>query len=239
MGSSAKEVEYCVAEWQDHLLEVRYADVFRDWISKEMPEHVVHLDAFCAMRYLVTNGDYRTFLQATQLPPPESIAASLPDDHPVWGVSLHQAHAFAKWRHQLDGNPWRLPTEAEWEWMASGPDKLRYPYGNQFDPKCANSIESGYHQTTPVNAHPEGPSWCGAFDLAGNVEEWTASLYSPYPGGTFIQDDLTNALGSEYPILRGGSFALGGDLTRCARRHGPYPGKPFRVTGFRLVYNKV
>ena len=72
--------------------------------------------------------------------------------------------------------------------------------------------------TTPVGAYPEGASWCGLMDLAGNVEEWTASRYAPYPGGHYIEDDLTDLVGRAYPILRGGSFRLGGDLARCARR---------------------
>lgn len=59
--------------------------------------------------------------------------------------------------------------------------------------------------------------------------------YEPYTGGEFIADDLTEKCGSAYPILRGGSFARGGDLSRCARRHGPYPSPEFRFTGFRLV----
>ena len=71
--------------------------------------------------------------------------------------------------------------------------------------------------------------------MAGNVEEWTDSRYEAYPGGTVIDDDLLQILGQGYPVLRGGSFELGGDLTRSARRHGPHPGAKFRITGFRLV----
>jgi formylglycine-generating enzyme required for sulfatase activity len=71
--------------------------------------------------------------------------------------------------------------------------------------------------------------------LAGNVEEWTGDTYRPYPGGKFVVDDIYLHLGPRYRVLRGGSFALGGDLARCARRHGPHPAPVFRYRGFRIV----
>jgi hypothetical protein len=60
-------------------------------------------------------------------------------------------------------------------------------------------------------------------------------FYAPYPGGMFIRDDLSEVWGGRYRILRGGSFARGGDLARCARRHGPFPSPVFRYTGFRIA----
>ena len=59
-----------------------------------------------------------------------------------------------------------------------------------------------------------------------------------HAGGPFITDDLSRSLGPNYRVLRGGSFALGGDLARGARRHGPHPGAPFRYRGFRLVMSQ-
>jgi formylglycine-generating enzyme required for sulfatase activity len=89
-----------------------------------------------------------------------------------------------------------------------------------------------------VERYPNGASEFGIFDLAGNVEEWTADLYAPYPGGVFIHDDLSRCNGSLYRVLRGGSFARGGDLARCARRHGPFPAAVFRYRGFRIAVDE-
>ena len=89
-----------------------------------------------------------------------------------------------------------------------------------------------------MTAHPAGASYWGVEDLGGNVEEWTAGAYRPYPGGVPVNDELMQILGPAYAVLRGGSFALGGDLARTRRRHGPHPGRPFRVTGFRMVINE-
>jgi formylglycine-generating enzyme required for sulfatase activity len=237
MGSSQEEVRHCLREWRDRLLDESYVPAFESWISKESPQHLMGVNAFMAKRFPVTNAEFSQYLTEAGGEAPESIASGVPDDHPVWGVTLPQAQAFAGWKQARDHRPWRLPTEAEWEWMAAGPERLRYPYGMQFDPRRGNSIESGIGMSTPVHAHSLGASWCGVEDLAGNVEEWTASRYAPYPGGQFIEDDLTRLVGPEYPIVRGGSFELGGDLTRTSRRHGPHPGRPFRIIGFRLVHD--
>jgi formylglycine-generating enzyme required for sulfatase activity len=128
-----------------------------------------------------------------------------------------------------------LPTEAEWECAARGPSRSEYPFGDEFDPGKCNTIEAAIGGTTPVDRYPDGASAYGVFDLAGNVEEWTSSFNIPYPGGETVDDDLSRHLGPRYRVLRGGSFALGGDLGRCARRHGPHPGSPFRFRGFRVV----
>ncbi len=238
MGSNIEEVGYCVEEWKDCLVDSSYKSKFQAWIMKEYPEHIVNLPSFISWMYPVTNLQYSLYAEEMGLPFPESLEKNLPDDHPVWGVKLEEASSFAKWISYLDGNDWRLPTEAEWEWMASGPENLRYPFGNAFDKNCCNTIESKIKSSTPVNAYQNGVSWCGVYDLAGNIEEWTSSIYTPYPGGQLIEDDLIKLLGKNYSILRGGSFELGGDLTRSSRRHGPHPGFMFRVTGFRLVCSK-
>lgn len=235
MGSTPEEVEECVQYWGGRLVDPAYAPLFRAWITKEVPRHDVPIGPLTASEYPVTNGEYRVFAEATGRPLPESVAAGLPDAHPAWGMGLGGAEAYARWRAAREGVPWRLPTEAEWEWMAAGPARCRYPFGDAFDPSRCNTVERGLGATTPVDAHPRGVSWCGAMDLAGNVEEWTSSRYAPYPGGVFVEDELTRLAGADYPVVRGGCFALGGDLARSSRRHGPHPGGVFRYIGFRLV----
>lgn len=237
MGSTNTEVETCVEFWGARLMENSYRAVFRDWILKEYPPHRVSLSAFHMARFPVTNGLYREFLHAVQMPQPSSIDACLPDDHPVWGVELEEIEHFLAWLGQRDGQAYRLPTEAEWEWAARGPKRLEYPWGPEFDSHRCNTVESGRGRTTPVGHFPQGASCFGIEDLGGNVEEWTASVYAPYPNGEWIKDDLFALAGAGYPILRGGSFALGGDLARCARRHGPHTSPRFRIRGFRVVGN--
>ncbi len=235
MGSDHDEVERTVREWQDRLVDRAYRSVFRDWILKEYPAHRVTVAAFGLARVPVTNRDYRRFLRDRPGSVPESLLRDIPGGHPVWGVSLADAQAYAAWLRRVDGRAWRLPSETEWELAAAGPQGRRYPYGDVFSASQCNSIESRRGMTTPVDAFPGGASDWGVLDLAGNVEEWTMTRYEPYSGGAPVADDLARLHAGAYNVLRGGCFALGGDLTRTRRRHGPYVGAQFAVTGFRLA----
>lgn len=234
IGSTLDEIEACVEVWGPRLVDPSYTvPMFRSWIMKEHPLHERRIAPFWMGKHPVTNAQYRTFAAQARVALPESLARGEPDGCPVWGVTRADAEAYARWLGERTGARYRLPTEHEWEHAARGPSRREYPFGDRFDRTLCNTREAGIGHTTPVDAYPA--SELGLHDLGGNVEEWTASLYEPYPGGAAVEDDLTRAFGGPYPILRGGSFARGGDLARCARRHGPYPAPEFRYIGFRLA----
>jgi formylglycine-generating enzyme required for sulfatase activity len=73
-------------------------------------------------------------------------------------VSWHDAVAYCRWLAEVTGKSYRLPTEAEWEKAARGPDGRIYPWGSQWDKNRCNTSEGGKGETTPVGAYPDGAS---------------------------------------------------------------------------------
>ncbi|WP_245986957.1 formylglycine-generating enzyme family protein [Azospirillum thermophilum] len=210
----------------------------REWIVKETPRHIVTLKSYRIGRYPVTNHEYRTFLVETgeERIPDSWFLGRYPADranHPVYGITAEDADAYARWLGGRTGRPFRLPREAEWEYAAAGPGNFQYPWGKAFLPDHANTAEAGIMTTTPVGIFPSGRSPFGCFDMAGNVEEYVADAYAPYPGGAAVEDDLVSVVG-RHRVARGGSFSRFRDLARNSRRHGKFP-RPIYVMGFRLA----
>lgn len=162
------------------------------------------------------------------------------ENHPVTLVSWYDAQEYCRWLNQeyknelLAGLEFRLPTEAEWEKAARGDDALEYPWGNR--PPEINQINADRHvgDTTPVGTYsPQSDSPFGAADMAGNVWEWTNSIFQGYP---YRQDDGREDPNSGLPrVLRGGSFLNTYSSARCASRSSALPEICIAYYGFRVV----
>ncbi len=150
-------------------------------------------------------------------------------------VSWEDARHFCRWLSNLMATPYRLPTEAEWEYAARGSDGRRFPWGNEWDPTRANTRDGGPGIVTPVGSYPSGASPWGCLDMAGNVWEWTASLDAPYPYRSDDGREDPNAPGRR--ILRGGSFANPHGFARCACRFRLAPTVRNEFLGFRLAFS--
>lgn len=232
IGLAPARVDAVAAAWA-------HVGVERSWIAKESPDHEVAVAAFRLGRYPVTNAEYLQFVLARPdaTRPTGWAHGTFPwaaANHPVYSLPAEAAEAYAAWLSGETGRAFRLPTEAEWEYAATGGDGREFPWGDRWDPAWANTAEAGPLQTTPVGLYHEGRSPFGLYDLAGNVEEYVSDRYAAYPGGESIEDDLTSLYGQSYRIARGGSYARHGDLARCRRRHGWYPSDHYAM-GFRLA----
>ena len=151
---------------------------------------------------------------------------------PVVGVNWYEAMAYAAWLARVTGRLYRLPSEAEWEWAARR-NVRRYPWGNDWDPARCNSSESRLGQTSPVGVYPHGATPDGLHDLAGNVYEWTATLYRPYRYDP--ADGREDPLADGLRVYRGGSWYVGRTNVRCAYRYWSDPGDRFLDLGYRLA----
>jgi formylglycine-generating enzyme required for sulfatase activity len=141
----------------------------------------------------VTNAEYEKFLKASDYKPRQDknflkhwVDGKPPagkEDHPVVYVDLNDARAYAEWAGK------RLPTDAEWQYAAAGPEGQQFPWGNKMEADRCNTGK----ESTSVRAFPKGRSPFGCYDMSGNTWEWTES-------------EQTDEGRTRYCLIRGGSY---------------------------------
>ncbi len=220
------------------------------------PQHTVALGPYCIARSPVTNAHYQRFIDNSpdyRVPHNpmrfaqrynwDREARTYPrglEDHPVVLVTWQDARVYCRWLTQVTGYQCRLPSEAEWEkaarWDADAARALRYPWGDEFDEDRCNVDAHGELriESSPAGRYsPDGDSPYGLVDMAGNVWEWTGSLYQPYPYGFGDGREDANVNGDR--ALRGGAYDEGPLLARSAWRNSVRPDIRLANVGFRVV----
>jgi formylglycine-generating enzyme required for sulfatase activity len=226
----------------------------------EQPVHTVVLDAFWIDRTEVSNAQFAAFLneRGNQVEGDVTWLAQKDEDslieqvgteyrpkhgygdHPVVEVPWYGAAAYCDWAEA------RLPTEAEWEYAARGPEERELPWAGKFDGTRLNycdanceeewaddTFDDGYAVTAPVGSYPEGASWCDALDMAGNAAEWVADWYADY-----LPKRQVNPKGPSFRafrVVRGGSWYNVSIFVRSAVRSPVSPEVSFSKIGFRCA----
>jgi len=180
------------------------------------------------------------------------------EDYPVIEVTWHGAVSYCNWLSMMEGltplydplcwecdsygtHGYRLPTEAEWEYVARYDDGRTYPWG-VWAPTCeiANFYNGGYCVVNPdgthqeiVGSYPFGVSALGAHDMAGNVWEWMSDWYTKL--SVSPQTDPTGPLSALDRVLRGGAFGSDEEYLRAYFRDKGHPAYSYHYIGFRIA----
>jgi formylglycine-generating enzyme required for sulfatase activity len=202
-------------------------------LPSEQPAHTVTITTgYWIDRYEVSRAAFKAFVdaggyqkqaywsdagwkwlqgQGKETPACSSAAEQSEPDLPCVGVTWFEADAYARWRGG------RLPSEAEWEYAARGPDSRIYPWGNTFDPTLANVINRS--ATVPVTSYPEGASWAGALNMAGNAMEWVQDWLDVKYYSQNIASDPPGPPDGTVKIEKGGWWGSNLFVARSAYRH--------------------
>jgi len=237
---------------------------------EEQPVHKVQLDSFWIDHTPVTNAQFEAYVNALGLQTkaertnsgyvftqdgwqplnganwrhPQGPGSNIDDraDHPVVLVTWEEARDYCVW------SGGRLPTEAEWEYAARGPQNLSYPWGREFDLSMFNfcdrscpfdwrdsRIDDGFAYTSPVDAFPQGASWMGAYDMLGNVWEWVQDWHDE---SYYAESPVQNPAGPESGALRvarGGGWPYEVGVEYAANRARGFPTDAYNGFGFRCA----
>lgn len=223
----------------------------RDWFADELPAHNVSVGGYWIDRTEVTNWQYGRCVEegGCTLPVMEGAYSgdvyygnNTYDAYPVTHVLWNQAQAYCAWVGA------RIPTEAEWEYAAQGSEGKMFPWGDEFDGTYLNycdvncdgsfadgAFDDGYDRIAPVGSYPDGRSWCGALDLAGNVREYVSDWYDGAYYSSSPTQDPSGAAWGRGRVVRGGWWGSGRAFVRSTYRHRDDVREVVIPTGIRCV----
>ena len=208
----------------------------------ERPVHRVTITrAFYMATTEVTNKQYEHF-------DPEhrklrgKLGFSKKDDEAVVFISWQEAVAFCQWLSAKEGKPYRLPTEAEWEYACRAGSSTTYQTGTTLPKVFHKNVRNSWYpaversktnEVVPLTVAKTPANAWGLYDMHGNVEEWCADWYGPYVARA--ETDPTGYESGDFRVTRGGSHSTLIEYLRSANRSGMLPEDKTWLVGFRVV----
>jgi len=201
--------------------------------SSEKPVHQVSIKPFAISRYPISVREWNVCAAAKACP----FAATGKDEAPVTNVSWSDARQFVAWLAGVTHKPYRLPTEAEWEYAARGGTQTRYWWGDELQPgmaNCKNCADAGTVEQ-PIKIGSFKPNPFGLYDMGGGVDQWVEDCWhknylGPPPDGSAW---LENDCGSH--VIRSGSWKNDAHYVRPANRDSYDTNVRYPTHGFRVA----
>jgi formylglycine-generating enzyme required for sulfatase activity len=224
----------------------------KPWLDRETPQHWVGIEQPIAIgRYPVTVGQWREFVQATGWQPQGDFNWAAPGfaqgpDHPVVGVSWHDAQQYLRWLSAMTGQVYRLPSEAEWEYACRAGTRTAFYFGDTISTDLANYDGNYSYNDSPKGLYRQGtsrvgefpPNHWGLYDMHGNVWEWVQDVvHDNYDGAPATGAAWEEGGDQARRILRGGSWLYNPRYLRSALRNGFSAALGNDIIGFRVARN--
>lgn len=216
-----------------------------DW--DEHPTHKVTIsNSFYMGVYEVTNEQYEQF-RALHLHNRGKQGFSIDNDEAAVFISWYDAKAFCEWLSEKEGLPYRLPTEAEWEYASRAGTTTPFSTGDEIGDEFIKNPDNSWYpcpirgrgseEIVPLHVGKTTPNPWGLYDMHGNVEEWCEDWYGPYIEGH--QVDPVGRVDGEFKVTRGGSHGTVAYYLRNSNRMGALPDDRSFVIGFRVVIGEM
>ena len=226
------------------------AGTAQNWIERETPQHWVGIEQPIAMgRFPITVGEWRQFVRATRWQAQGEVNWAAPkfrqsDEHPVVGVTWHDAQLYVAWLSEQTGQRYRLPSEAEWEYACRAGARTAFSFGDDINTSVANYDGNYTFNGSPKGEYRQGTSRLGEFapnnwglyDMHGNVWEWVQDVvHDNYIGAPNTGVAWEQGGDQSRRVLRGGAWSYHPRYLRAALRNGFSAALSNDIVGFRVV----
>lgn len=205
-------------------------------VKDERPRHNVTIKKFAISKFEVTIADYAKYAKAAKKPMPDDLQMEH-ETSPVVFVRWDDAYNYSKWLSEQTGHKYRLPSEAEWEYAASGGQGTTFWWGIEETPGMAHcfTCESRLDPRTPANIGTFKPNQFGLYDTAGNVSEWVYDCWHDSYDGAPADGSVWEGGDCSLRVARGGSYISPQQSIRTAKRDKFKSDSGYDHVGFRLV----